>query len=158
MKADPVAIALRVSEAFEACGLQYLVGGSVASSLSGEPRSTLDLDMVVGLTEADVPCLLRGWAPNSTLTNRRSSVPSATSLYGAADPHSAARRERASVAGHPVPQSGRRAEGTRQQRDRRARQGTAEWIGSGSVPGPFHYRQACGHRRIRVCDDATGIR
>src|SRR5436189_6470471 len=58
MNADPVAIALRVAEAFEACGLQYLVGGSVASSLSGEPRSTLDLDMVVGMTEADVPCLL----------------------------------------------------------------------------------------------------
>jgi len=52
--ADPIAVALRVAEALEACNLRYLVGGSLASAISGEPRSTLDVDMVVTLTEADI--------------------------------------------------------------------------------------------------------
>jgi len=51
---DPVAVALSVAEVLEACGLRYLVGGSLASSLSGEPRSTLDVDIVVALTMSDV--------------------------------------------------------------------------------------------------------
>ena len=38
----------------EACGLRYLVGGSLARSLSGEPRSTLDVDIVVAMTTSDV--------------------------------------------------------------------------------------------------------
>lgn len=38
----------------EGCGLRYLVGGSLASSLSGEPRSTLDVDLVVSISENDV--------------------------------------------------------------------------------------------------------
>ncbi|HEY6510027.1 MAG TPA: hypothetical protein VIY56_18520 [Vicinamibacterales bacterium] len=51
---DPVAIALAVAQILETCGLRYLVGGSLASSVSGEPRSTLDVDIVVALTAADV--------------------------------------------------------------------------------------------------------
>jgi hypothetical protein len=51
---DPVAVALSVAQILEACGLRYLVGGSLASSLSGEPRSTLDVDIVVAMTPSDV--------------------------------------------------------------------------------------------------------
>ncbi len=51
---DPVAVALSVAQILEACGLRYLVGGSLASSLSGEPRSTLDVDIVVAMTTSDV--------------------------------------------------------------------------------------------------------
>ena len=51
---DPVAVALSVAQVLEACGVRYLVGGSLASSLSGEPRSTLDVDIVVALTTSDV--------------------------------------------------------------------------------------------------------
>jgi hypothetical protein len=51
---DPVAVALSVAQILEACGLRYLVGGSLASSLSGEPRSTLDVDIVVEMTASDV--------------------------------------------------------------------------------------------------------
>ncbi|MDA1092892.1 MAG: hypothetical protein O3A25_06450 [Acidobacteria bacterium] len=51
---DPVAVALSVAQILEACGLRYLIGGSLASSLSGEPRSTLDVDVVVGMTRLDV--------------------------------------------------------------------------------------------------------
>lgn len=55
---DPIAVALQVAAALEACGVSYLVGGSLASSMSGEPRSTLDVDVVVMLTERDVGPLL----------------------------------------------------------------------------------------------------
>lgn len=51
---DPVAVALNVADVLEACGLRYLVGGSLASSISGEPRSTLDVDIVVEMTESDI--------------------------------------------------------------------------------------------------------
>jgi hypothetical protein len=54
MAADPLTVALRVAEALEECGVRYLVGGSLASSISGEPRSTLDVDLVVALPEAEV--------------------------------------------------------------------------------------------------------
>lgn len=54
MTLGPIQIALQVAEACEACGLLYLVGGSVASSLGGEPRTTLDVDMVVDMTESDI--------------------------------------------------------------------------------------------------------
>lgn len=52
--ADPIAVALLVADALEALGLRYTVGGSLASSMSGEPRSTLDVDMVVAIKEADI--------------------------------------------------------------------------------------------------------
>jgi len=55
---EPIAVALLVAEALEALGVRYTVGGSLASSMSGEPRSTLDVDMVVALTEADVAPLV----------------------------------------------------------------------------------------------------
>jgi hypothetical protein len=48
---DPFLVALRVAEALEVCGVRYLVGGSLASAVSGEPRSTLDVDLVVDLAE-----------------------------------------------------------------------------------------------------------
>jgi hypothetical protein len=51
---DPIRAALIVAEVLEGCGVRYLVGGSLASSVSGEPRSTLDVDLVVELAEEDV--------------------------------------------------------------------------------------------------------
>ena len=59
MVTDPLRAALRVAEALEACGIRYVVGGSLASSMSGEPRSTLDADLLVALTEADLEPFLR---------------------------------------------------------------------------------------------------
>jgi hypothetical protein len=46
---DPIAVAILVAEALEHCGLRYVVGGSLASSISGEPPSTLDVDIVVSM-------------------------------------------------------------------------------------------------------------
>ena len=54
---DPVAVAWSVARILEGCGLSYLVGGSLASSLSGEPRSTLDVDLVVAATPGDVEAM-----------------------------------------------------------------------------------------------------
>lgn len=39
----------RVVAAFEALGVDYFVGGSIASSIFGEPRQTLDADLVARL-------------------------------------------------------------------------------------------------------------
>ena len=48
--ADPVRVAGEAARVFEALGLAYLVGGSLASTLYGEPRGTFDVDFA-----ADVP-------------------------------------------------------------------------------------------------------
>lgn len=55
MAADPVDaldIALRVAAAVESLGGSYFVGGSLASSLHGEPRATNDIDIVLSLPAA----------------------------------------------------------------------------------------------------------
>lgn len=50
-KADTelLAAVARVVSAFDALGVDYLVGGSVASSVFGEPRQTVDADLVARL-------------------------------------------------------------------------------------------------------------
>jgi len=40
----------------------WLIGGSVASSLYGVPRSTLDVDLVAEISPHHVPALVRGWS------------------------------------------------------------------------------------------------
>ena len=54
---DPLAVAQRVIEVFDRLGAAYSVGGSIASALAGEPRSTLDVDIVVDLTPTDAEAL-----------------------------------------------------------------------------------------------------
>lgn len=56
--ADPIAVALRVGGALEALGVPYTIGGSIAASFAGEPRSTVDVDFVVALTAAHVKSLV----------------------------------------------------------------------------------------------------
>jgi hypothetical protein len=46
---DAIAVALRVARAIEASGGTYFVGGSLASSMQGEPRATNDIDVVLDL-------------------------------------------------------------------------------------------------------------
>lgn len=48
--ASALDVALRVAEALESVGCAYFVGGSLASSLHGEPRATNDIDIVVAMT------------------------------------------------------------------------------------------------------------
>jgi hypothetical protein len=60
---DPVLVLLRVTELLERIGTPYFLGGSLASSLLGEPRSTLDIDLVVVLRSDEAPALVRELAP-----------------------------------------------------------------------------------------------
>jgi hypothetical protein len=49
---DAIAVAIRVGAAIEQAGGRYFVGGSLASSLQGEPRATNDIDLVIDLAIA----------------------------------------------------------------------------------------------------------
>jgi hypothetical protein len=51
---DLLAVALQVTDALDRCGTRYTIGGSLASSFSGEPRASIDVDIVVDLTEDGV--------------------------------------------------------------------------------------------------------
>jgi hypothetical protein len=55
---DPIALALVVAAILERLGIPYLVGGSLASSIHGELRSTNDVDVVANLRENHVVPLL----------------------------------------------------------------------------------------------------
>jgi hypothetical protein len=61
---DPIAIALRVAAAIEAASGAYFIGGSVASSLQGDPRSTNDIDIVVSLAANKVDALAEMLGPD----------------------------------------------------------------------------------------------
>jgi hypothetical protein len=45
-----VAIAADVAARLESTAIRYVIGGSLASSLHGEPRATMDVDMVTDLS------------------------------------------------------------------------------------------------------------
>ncbi|MFL5613018.1 MAG: hypothetical protein ACJ796_05090 [Gemmatimonadaceae bacterium] len=49
---DPLAVAVIVAQQLEKLHVRYVIGGSFASSLHGEPRSTNDVDIVADLEEA----------------------------------------------------------------------------------------------------------
>ncbi len=51
-------IALTVARALEACGIPYTIGGSLASSFSGEPRFTQDVDILVRLEPPQIAPLM----------------------------------------------------------------------------------------------------
>ena len=53
---DPDFISLFVAP-LEAAGIQYMITGSVASSIYGEPRNTLDIDLVVLIQPDQIPLL-----------------------------------------------------------------------------------------------------
>lgn len=58
MIGNPLILALEMAEILDNLGIAYLVGGSVASSLLGEPRATLDLDLIADLRLEQVPDFL----------------------------------------------------------------------------------------------------
>ncbi|HZD04194.1 MAG TPA: hypothetical protein VE173_04725 [Longimicrobiales bacterium] len=51
---DPVVVALAFTRVLDRLGIRHLVGGSLASSVHGEPRSTNDIDVVADLRREDV--------------------------------------------------------------------------------------------------------
>lgn len=58
MKPGVLPLALEVAGILDALGIDYVVGGSVASALVGEPRATIDLDIAVTLRPDQIAPLL----------------------------------------------------------------------------------------------------
>jgi len=56
--AEALAVTLQVVEVLESLDIPYVVGGSLASSLHGEPRSTHDADILVQLKSRQVDRLV----------------------------------------------------------------------------------------------------
>ena len=55
---DPILVSLDFASILDRLEAPYLVGGSLASSMHGEPRSTLDVDFVVDLDVTKVESLV----------------------------------------------------------------------------------------------------
>ena len=62
MQGGPLALALRVAALLDSLAIPHVLGGSLASSVVGEPRSTVDLDFAVRLRSEDVGRLLAALA------------------------------------------------------------------------------------------------
>lgn len=60
---DPIAIALTITRVLDALGIIHTIGGSIASSIAGEPRSTLDIDVVAALHRSHVGPLVDALSP-----------------------------------------------------------------------------------------------
>src|SRR5215831_10413789 len=56
--ADPITVALRVIDALDALGVTSTVGGSIAASFAGEPRATLDIDVIAAIDEGQIDALV----------------------------------------------------------------------------------------------------
>ena len=59
---EPIAVASLVTGALTRIGVSYVIGGSFASSVHGEPRSTNDIDMVVDLRQGDMDAFINAIA------------------------------------------------------------------------------------------------
>jgi hypothetical protein len=69
--AEALAITLQVARALEELGIRYLVGGSLASSFHGIPRSTQDADLVVDLRTEQIQLLLSRLQPDFYVDDER---------------------------------------------------------------------------------------
>ena len=53
----------RVIQVLEQAGIQYMITGSIVSSLQGEPRSTHDIDMIITIQKSQINALLSAFPP-----------------------------------------------------------------------------------------------
>ena len=60
---QPERLIRQVIQTLEDAGIEYMVTGSVASSLQGEPRSTHDIDLVVVLQRSTIQKLIDAFPP-----------------------------------------------------------------------------------------------
>ena len=54
----------RVAEALDAAKIEYMITGSIASSLQGEPRLTHDLDVLITIESHQLPALVAAFPPS----------------------------------------------------------------------------------------------
>jgi hypothetical protein len=59
MLPEQIGVTMLVSDALEALGIQYVIGGSFASALHGVMRATMDADLVADLREDDIAPLVQ---------------------------------------------------------------------------------------------------
>jgi hypothetical protein len=59
MLSEPITVVVRLARAFDSLSVQYIVGGSLASSIYGVPRATQDVDLVADVKTSDVAALVR---------------------------------------------------------------------------------------------------
>jgi hypothetical protein len=57
MLSEPILVVATIARIFDALGIRYLVGGSVASSVYGIPRATQDVDLVADVRLSHVDAL-----------------------------------------------------------------------------------------------------
>ncbi|MCK6529894.1 hypothetical protein L6R50_20820 [Myxococcota bacterium] len=57
MLSEPVIVVAKLARAFDALGIRYLVGGSLASSVYGIPRATQDVDLVAAVQLSQVDAI-----------------------------------------------------------------------------------------------------
>jgi hypothetical protein len=79
---DPIAVAAGFVAVLDQLGIPYVIGGSLASSVHGEPRSTNDVGVVADVSPAHVPDLVRALAPSYYISEDsvRTAVQEATSF------------------------------------------------------------------------------
>ena len=58
MLSDPIRVTIQMATVMDELGVPYLVGGSIASSIYGDPRATQDIDMVAALRPAHIDQLV----------------------------------------------------------------------------------------------------
>jgi hypothetical protein len=58
MTEGPVALAISFGQVLDGLGIPYALGGSVAATFYGEPRTTIDVDFAVRLTSASLERVL----------------------------------------------------------------------------------------------------
>jgi hypothetical protein len=61
---DPIAVAAVVVGVLERLGISNTIGGSIAASFAGEPRSTVDIDVVASVGEGQVAALVAALSPD----------------------------------------------------------------------------------------------
>jgi hypothetical protein len=73
---DEYGVALRVAAVLDDLGIEYALGGSLATSLQGEPRATNDVDFAVRLEEHQVDALVDRLGPDFVIDaeGRRTAV------------------------------------------------------------------------------------
>ncbi len=64
MGANPLDVAVCMARALEASGISYVIGGCVASTLHGEPRTSADVDFAIQLRPQGVEGFLRRLQPD----------------------------------------------------------------------------------------------
>ncbi len=62
MTAEPIQVLLAVVQRLDELGLVYAVGGSLSSSVFGEPRASADVDLLVAISAAEIKGLVAAFS------------------------------------------------------------------------------------------------